>query len=104
MYAPCCMCTPTHAHAPAFHILPNFAPPPLPRTSVYLCGWPQVDDGTPLPPWLKDRRYLNPLLTSYDNHMGELEAKAKEASAALEQLQKQVGGVGRGHACCAVRL
>eukprot|EP00967_Tisochrysis_lutea_P002730 scaffold3297_cov21-Tisochrysis_lutea.AAC.7 len=52
---------------------------------------PQVDDGTPLPPWLKDRRYLNPLLTSYDNRLAQTEAKAKEATSALEQLQKQVG-------------
>jgi hypothetical protein len=49
-----------------------------------------VDDGTPLPPWLKDRRYLNPLLTSYDNHMAELKANANEATKSLTELQKQV--------------
>lgn len=44
-----------------------------------------------MPPWLKDRRYLNPLLTSYDNRMMELETKEKDATNALSQLQKQVG-------------
>ncbi|KAF5835371.1 hypothetical protein DUNSADRAFT_7498 [Dunaliella salina] len=64
---------------------PNSQPPTYPLM--------EVDDGTPLPPWLKDRRYLNPLLTSYDNRLAQTEAKANEATSALEQLQKQLDEV-----------
>jgi hypothetical protein len=47
--------------------------------------------------WLKDRRYLNPLLTAYDERIAELEAGADDRVAAITALQEQVGLVAGNH-------
>jgi hypothetical protein len=49
-----------------------------------------LDDGAPLPAWLKDRRYLNPLLAAYDDRIAALEAETAAQVAAAAALAKQV--------------
>lgn len=49
-----------------------------------------VDDGSPLPSWLKDRRYLNPLLAAYDEKIAVLENEAATRSQLVAKLQRQV--------------
>jgi hypothetical protein len=48
------------------------------------------DDDAPLPVWLKDRRFLNPLLTAYDERITELESAGADRHAAIAHLQEQV--------------
>lgn len=49
-----------------------------------------VDDGSPMPGWLKDRRYLNPLLAAYDDKIAGLEAEAGARTEQIARLQRQV--------------
>ena len=48
------------------------------------------DVGAGLPAWLRDRKYLNPLLTAYDERICSLEEQLRERSAGLAGLQRQV--------------
>ena len=48
------------------------------------------DGGAGLPGWLRDRRYLNPLLAAYDERIAGFEGQLRERSAGLEALQRQV--------------
>ena len=50
------------------------------------------DGGAGLPGWLRDRRYLNPLLAAYDERITCFEGQLRERSAGLEALQRQVCG------------
>lgn len=54
-----------------------------------------VDDGAPLPVWLKDRRFLNPLLAAYDDKIADLQDAASQRGVAIARLQQQVGSWGR---------
>lgn len=46
--------------------------------------------GEPLPWWLKDSRYLNPLLTAYDGRIVSLEGQLSAKVAALNDLRSKV--------------
>lgn len=48
------------------------------------------DVGAGLPAWLRDRKYLNPLLTAYDERICSLEEQLRERSAGIAGLQRQV--------------
>lgn len=50
-----------------------------------------VDDGSPVPAWLKDRRFLNPLLTAYDERIIQLDSDLRGRVDQLNKLQQQVG-------------
>lgn len=52
-------------------------------------GLPE-DGSVPLPPWLRDRRYLNPLLAAYDERVASLEKQLEQRAGSLEVLQRQV--------------
>ncbi len=73
-----CRCDPTRLECPP-------SPPSLARMHAQLI----LDDGTPLPVWLKDRKYLNPLLAAYDDKIAALEGEAAARSAAMAKLQEQ---------------
>jgi hypothetical protein len=44
----------------------------------------------PLPTWLKDQRFLNPLLSAYDARLARLDTDGRKQSSVLQQLQEQV--------------
>ena len=48
------------------------------------------DAGAGLPSWLRDRRYLNPLLAAYDERVALLEAQLAERDQGLKELKRQV--------------
>ena len=48
------------------------------------------DAGAGLPSWLRDRRYLNPLLAAYDERIASLEAQLAERDLGLKELKRQV--------------
>ena len=60
-------------------------------------------DGSPLPGWLTDQRFLNPLLAAYDSRVAILDAELRERAGRVEAMQKQVGDSGGGHADAALR-
>ncbi|MEW5318656.1 MAG: hypothetical protein WDW38_009861 [Sanguina aurantia] len=51
------------------------------------------DARAPLPGWLRDRRYLNPLLEAYDLKVAELGSRVAEMTEGACTLQLQVDGV-----------
>jgi len=48
------------------------------------------DGGAGLPAWLRDRRYLNPLLAAYDDRIATLESQLQDRAAGLAGLKRQV--------------
>lgn len=51
------------------------------------CAQDLVD--LPLPPWLKDQRYLVPLLAAYDGHIAALEERVAGGGQQLGQLAER---------------
>eukprot|EP00775_Hariotina_reticulata_P008796 gene8796-8975_t len=43
-----------------------------------------------LPPWLKDSRYLNPLLTAYDQRLLEVQSQLAAKSRVVQEIEQQV--------------
>ncbi|KAG1658179.1 hypothetical protein FOA52_006940 [Chlamydomonas sp. UWO 241] len=48
------------------------------------------DASVPLPAWLRDRRFLNPLLVAYDERLADIQGALSARSDGLEELQRKV--------------
>ncbi|WIA35453.1 hypothetical protein OEZ86_003892 [Tetradesmus obliquus] len=60
------------------------------RSSSLHCALLEGARGTALPPWMKDSRYLNPLLSAYDQRLNEAQAELAAKTNAVRDIKAKV--------------
>jgi hypothetical protein len=70
------------------------AAPGAPRGGAAGAGAGDTLSGAPLPPWMSDPGFLNPLLAAYDARLAAAEGELAERVSAVGAVQEQVRGLG----------